>query len=229
MSEQVATKWSDYYRALEGRQPRPLFLAALARFNPQHILSAMPLAIDLGCGDGAESVALLQSGWRVLALDQEATAIESVRARVASEQQARLATTICSFEELSLPPAAFIYAGFSLPFCAPAHFAHLWTTIVGSLLPAGRFAGHFFGVRDSWASHRTMTFHTAEEVQGLFADSFTLEFFQEVEEDGKAFSGPKHWHLFEVIARKAAQEKDNGRTTFRHPQQRIYTGRQYSA
>jgi tellurite methyltransferase len=202
MSQRVDTNWSDYYRALEGRQPRPLFVAALARFNPQHILPSMPLAIDLGCGDGTESVALLRSGWRVLALDQEAAAIETVRARVLPEQQARLATSVCSFEELSLPAAAFIYAGYSLPFCAPAQFAHLWTTIVGSLLPAGRFAGHFFGVRDAWASHRTMTFHTAAEVQGLFEDSFTMEFFQEVEEEGKAFRGPKHWHLFEVIARK---------------------------
>lgn len=204
MSQREDTNWSDYYRALAGRQPRPLFVAALARFNPQHILSSMPLAIDLGCGDGAESMALIESGWRVLALDQEAAAIERVGARVPLEQQARLTTSVCSFEEVSLPPAAFIYAGYSLPFCAPAQFAQLWTTIVASLLPAGRFAGHFFGVRDSWASHQTMTFHTAAAVQGLFQDSFTVEFFQEVEEDGKAFSGPKHWHLFEVIARKAS-------------------------
>jgi hypothetical protein len=46
-----------------------------------------------------------------------------------------------------------------------------------------------------------MTFHTEEQVRAL-PDKSEIESFHEQDEDGTATSGPKHWHLFTVIARK---------------------------
>jgi hypothetical protein len=46
-----------------------------------------------------------------------------------------------------------------------------------------------------------MTFHRLETVKTLL-HGFVLEHFQEVDEAGQALSGPKHWHVFNVIARK---------------------------
>jgi hypothetical protein len=37
------------------------------------------------------------------------------------------------------------------------------------------------------------------EAEALF-DGWTVERFEEEENDGEACSGPKHWHLFHVIA-----------------------------
>jgi hypothetical protein len=44
--------------------------------------------------------------------------------------------------------------------------------------------------------------HTEDAVRELFR-GWQVEHFQEVDEDGKAMSGPKRWHLYEVIAAKA--------------------------
>lgn len=104
-------------------------------------------------------------------------------------------------EDVQLPKAHLIHAGFSLPFCSPARFDALWGAVVDALLPGGRFVGQLFGPRDSWANRTNMTFHTLEEVRDL-CSCFEVESFQEVDEDGRAVSGPKHWHLFHIIGRK---------------------------
>ena len=41
------------------------------------------------------------------------------------------------------------------------------------------------------------------EAQGLF-EGWAVERFEEEENDGDACSGPKHWHLFHVVARAPA-------------------------
>jgi hypothetical protein len=46
-----------------------------------------------------------------------------------------------------------------------------------------------------------MTFHTREQLEGLFT-GFDVHVFREQDEDGPAVSGPKHWHMFHVIATK---------------------------
>ena len=66
----------------------------------------------------------------------------------------------------------------------------------------GRFAGNFFGLNDSWAGNKEMTFHSAEEVRKLFRN-FEIEVFDERDEDGSTASGEeKHWHVYSVIAKK---------------------------
>jgi trans-aconitate methyltransferase len=196
--------WTAYYQALTGRAPRELLLRALARWAAAPAGVARR-AIDRGCGDGTETVALLQQGWHVLAVDSQPEAITTLRARVPPEHAARLATSVATFEQAVLPPVDFIYAGLSLFFCAPEHFPTAWTHIRAALLPGGRFAGHFLGDRDAWAARPTCTALTTDQVGQLF-QGFDTEFFQELDYDGSSFSGPKHWHVFEVIARKPAEE-----------------------
>jgi trans-aconitate methyltransferase len=190
--------WEAYYRAIEGRSPRRLFLDAIA-FLPT---DQPRVAIDLGSGDGAETLALLARGWKVIAIDGSPEAIGRLQASVAPEDAARLTTRVSSFRELvELPDADFVYAGLSLPFCAPDEFAGVWPRVTNALQPGGVFAGHFFGPHDSWATTSDMTFHTRGEVESLFAP-FEIQLFEEQDEDGCAVSGPKHWHVFHVIARK---------------------------
>lgn len=196
MSDQDLT-WEDFYNRMQGREPRQLLLDVLEKFPEQ----ASFQAIDLGCGDGTETALLLSHGWHVLAVDGESAAIRHLMEKVPKEGQALLQTQVAKFEDVILPPADLIHASFSLPFCHPDHFATFWDKIVRAVKPGGRFAGQFFGVRDSWANEKGMTFHTEEQVLSMFAD-FELESFQEIDEDGEAASGPKHWHIFAVIARK---------------------------
>jgi trans-aconitate methyltransferase len=196
--------WEDFYQKLKGRAPRQFLWDVLAYF-PDEGGSEQRFAIDLGCGDGTESAALLDRGWHVLAIDGEPAAIQHLLSKVPDEKQAFLQTQVARFEEVGLPTADLMHASFSLPFCPPEHFPAFWAKILAAIKPGGRFAGQFFGVRDSWANEPDMTFHTEEQVRGMF-ERFVIESFQEQDEDGTSSDGPKHWHVFTVIARKNKPE-----------------------
>ena len=192
--------WDDYYQKIQGREPRPLLMDVLNAFARETSPSSR-LAIDLGCGDGTETIALLARGWNVLAVDGEPAAIHRLLKKLPENGHPHLQTQIMKFQELSLPPADLIHASFSLPFCPPEYFDAFWNKIVSAIKPGGRFAGQFFGVNDSWSTKPDMTFRTAGQLRAML-ERFEVESFVELEEDGQAASGPKHWHLFTVIARK---------------------------
>lgn len=189
--------WRDYYQKVAQRPVRPLLLQAVERF-------AQPgLAIDLGCGGGIESQELLRRGWQVVAMDQEAAALEAVVVGLSVAEQARLTVQRASFATLTLPAADFIWAGLSLPFCGPTHFPRLWETVTQALRPGGRFAGDLFGVRHAWRENPDMTFLTRAEVES-YLQPFVVELLEEREEERQtAFQGRQHWHGFDIIARKA--------------------------
>lgn len=67
----------------------------------------------------------------------------------------------------------------------------------------GYFVGNFFGVKDSWANIKEkMVFLEKEEVLKLF-EQFEIIQFEELEKDGRTGLGKmKHWHIYEVIAKK---------------------------
>jgi len=195
--------WREYYEATEGRSLRPLFVDAAA-FASSSTDDRAPVAVDLGCGDGTETRALLAQGWTVVAVDGAPEAIARLQASLPAEHAARLTAVVGRFHEVELPDADFVFAGLSLPFCAPDEFAEVWQAVRRALRSGGLFAGHFFGPRDSWASTPDMTFHTREELDEFFA-GFDVQLLKEQDEDGPAVSGLKHWHVFHVIATKLSE------------------------
>jgi SAM-dependent methyltransferase len=205
-----AADTARFVAATAARPPRPLLVQALS------LLPEGPpgrLAIDLGCGAGTESLELLRRGWRVLATDAFAEAIESVRRRAETEGVAeRLAAERVDFEAIAggaLPiepsGAALVHAGFSLPFCPAAHFPALWSWVERALAPQGLFAGQLFGpaepiVLDAPAGSATS--HSVDAVKALLETFDTLH-FEEVDRAGhNAYGEPKHWHVMHVVARK---------------------------
>lgn len=204
---QFQRRWTDYYRAVEGRPPRETLLMGLANFDAEVAQASNGRAIvgdavDLGCGDGRDTVELLRRHWRVLAIDGEAAAIARLRQR-ADINRTYLETRVQTFEDLALPPAThLINASFCLPFCPPTHFVNMWEEIVNSLQPGGRFCGHLFGDRDTWAVYGDLSTHTREQVEALLSP-FKVELLNEEEHPGKTALGEaKHWHLFNIVARK---------------------------
>ena len=59
-------------------------------------------------------------------------------------------------------------------------------------------------MRDSWVNIKEqMVFLSKEQVLELFKDSFEIIEFNEVEKDGKTGLGKmKHWHIYNIIAKK---------------------------
>jgi tellurite methyltransferase len=190
--------WAGYYQALAGRGPRPLLLDALDWcYAPS--TSAGRLAIDLGSGDGTETLELLRRGWRVLAIDQEPEAMARLERAVPPEHRQWLQTQVVGFSQVVLPAADLLYAGLSLPFCHPEDFDALWRKVTAAVRPGGCFAGHFFGERDGWAGRTAMTFHSLAQVRALLR-GFEVVQLREQDEHGPSYAGPKHWHVFHVIA-----------------------------
>jgi SAM-dependent methyltransferase len=191
--------WTAYYDATTGRPPRRTLLAAVGAFPSAE---TSRFAVDLGCGQGRDTVELLRRGWRVLAIDAAPTALERLRARPDLPAGAALETRCARFEEAEWPAADLVNASFALPICPPARFPALWRRIVGSLRPGGRFAGQLYGDHDDWADRTDMTILDRAAAERLL-EGLAVEFFEEEESDAVTPRGePKHWHIFHVVARK---------------------------
>ncbi len=189
--------WADYYAAVSGRSSRPLLTRALDAWGER----APGRAVDLGAGDGTETLALLGLGWRVTAIDVTPASAEIIGGRVAPQHRLLLQVQTASIELAEIDDIDLVYAGFSLPFVIPDAFPAAWSRILASLRPGGILAANLFGPNDTWATDPEMNFHDRAEVEGLLGDLEILS-LDETDEDGMAASGPKHWHLFDCVARR---------------------------
>jgi SAM-dependent methyltransferase len=187
--------WTAYYESQGDRAPRDLLLSTLDAFGP-----GARDAIDLGCGTGIETVAILRRGWRVFAVDAEPVGIDRLLVRASPPERERLDAQVGSIEDVELPSADLVWAGYSLFFVPPQRFATTWRGVRASVRPGGRFAGQLLGERDTWAAGGDVNAHRRADAEAFF-DGWTLERFDEEENDGDACSGPKHWHLFHAVAR----------------------------
>ena len=188
--------WGLFYDAVAERPPHDTVVAALDAF------AAAGFAVDLGCGDGRDTRLMLERGWRVLAIDAEAAAIERLSARVPAAARGRLETQVARFEDVRWPEADLVNASFSLPFCAPWRFDEVWERVRASIVPGGRFAGHLFGDRDGWVGGKDLVFLPRSRVEEMLA-GLELERFDEMDEDGTTALGDvKHWHVFHIVARR---------------------------
>ncbi|MXW91045.1 MAG: class I SAM-dependent methyltransferase [Rhodospirillaceae bacterium] len=203
--------WSGYYRATADRPPRRTVstaLAALSRRPARRPGPAVDRAVDLGCGGGRDTAALLDAGCAVLAIDRAEEAGAALRARFpAAWQDGRLTFRRADFSDggLDLPAACLVNAGFCLPSCPPERFGDLWSAIAAAVVPGGLFAGHLYGPNDSWARRGDrLTIHDRGAAEALLAD-WDLLLFEEEETDSVTPRGEsKHWHIFHIVARKPA-------------------------
>ncbi|MGN6243651.1 MAG: class I SAM-dependent methyltransferase [Motilibacteraceae bacterium] len=189
--------WTDYNAAQSGRPPRKLALAAMDVAGP----GAGRAAVELGCGIGVEARALADRGWHVQCFDGDVSVVPSLEA---SRDGRSVMHSVRRLEELtSLPANDLTLACVSLPFVDSRDSPGLWRLILASLRPGGVLAVDLFGDNDDWADGPG-TFLDRTEVEQLLSSLDVLSLVED-ERDGTAFLGPKHWHTFEVIARRSTR------------------------
>lgn len=196
--------WENHYQNFDKKKHPPAItlLNALKIYKDSNSYQENKLAIDLGCGNGIDTLALLEDNWNVLAIDNQKEALLRTKNKADVISQ-RLELRLSSFEDIDkLPACNLVNATFSLPFCAPGSFKNLWSIITSAIISKGIFCGQFFGINDSWSSKPEMTFHTKQQITELF-NGFNIEYCQEIEREGKTISGKgKYWHVFHIVAQK---------------------------
>ena len=190
-------KINKYYDITEKDKPRKN-----VKYFVENIKAIPTKAVDLGCGQGNDTLFLIKNGWNVLGIDRE-NVEERIRKRLNEEQQEFFNFELQNFENLKLRKNDLIVANFSLSFCNNKKFNETWRIIQESILPGGYFVGNFLGNKDSWTRTKNeMTFLYKEDVERLFYN-FKIIKHDEIERDkATALGEDKHWHFFNVIAKK---------------------------
>ena len=186
--------WSSYNSAQTGRRPRALLDAALGVTGGGH----ERVAVELGCGRGIEARALAEAGWVVYTFDRDPSVKDAL------EEIGRTFPVFHAQADIgrirSFPSCDLLFSSAALPYVLPESFDEVWNAAVASIAPNGVLAVDLFGDRDEW-SYGPGTYVTRARVEELTSPLDIIQLTEE-EYDGPAFSGPKHWHLFTVIARR---------------------------
>jgi len=199
--------WPAYFDAVKGQPPRATCVLALDAFDREG--AGAGVAIDLACGEGRDTRAMVARGWQVVAVDSSAEGLARLRGLISEQDRARVREVCVRMEDAPSRVAAmgvdrvdFVNASFALPFCEPGAFPALWQWIEDVIRPGGRFAGQLFGDRDEWRDVRPASHHTRAHAMELLR-GYEVEHFEEVEKDGSdAMGGVKHHHLYHIVGRR---------------------------
>lgn len=201
MQQRSADRDFSSYNAAQAERPvRPLARAALAALRDRDGIGATAslTAIELGCGIGVEARFLAENGVRVHAYDADPSVAPALTA-LADELPVH--PGIIDLAELTaLPPADLVLSCATLSFVPQDAFDALWDLVTESLRPQGILAVDLFGDQDDWAGTEG-TYLARHEVETLCAGLEVLE-LTEQRRDGRSFAGPKHWHTYQLLARR---------------------------
>ena len=144
-STHIRDYWEEHYHHDTSPREPSLFASDLVRS-----LSAPALVIDMGCGNGRDSLFFAESGHRVIAVDGSAEAIEHLRQRASAERESRVRvlqadlSDVAAYVQLEAlvwderePTTRLIVYGRFLLHAVPLHTQDLFVTRMTTLLGPG--------------------------------------------------------------------------------------------
>ncbi len=200
-SSEKPWNWGAYHQANQGRALRPFYVEVMSLLEQGGIGPSR--AMELGCGTGEETLDLLKRGWSVLAIDHAEAAIQDLATRVPPADRPRAELRASKFENLTpLKPVHLLYSFQSLSFCPPSEFPAFWARVLSWVEPGGYFAGTLFGLNDQWVPGGKVSAISEGDLRDSLK-GFGILRWRELDKLGPtSLQGEKHWHYFEVVARK---------------------------
>ncbi len=231
MDYAAAFDWPGYFNAVANKPARETLVKALELFDAEDARAkkggskakrtSMRTALDLGCGEGRDTRELLRrtgdSRWHLMITDGSAQGLDILLNSLRPNEHPRVNAACCLMQELprryprgiavdaNERPVAqvdLVNSSFALPFCPARELPALWKWIVDLIRPGGRFAGQFFGDRDTWAHVRKTTGVPRTRLDRMFSDFVFEELREEEKDDVTTMGEPKHWHVYHIVARK---------------------------
>jgi hypothetical protein len=141
-------------------------------------------AIDIGAGNGADTVYLLKKNFTVTAIETNERARNYLMQNVEAQCKDKLSSLTLvdkSMEEYEFPDRAkIILASSSLPFCDPTKFQRLWNRMVHCLEPSGVIYATFFTQKQKGTMVMTLS-----QVKKLMETSYFNTYVNERKLDDK--------------------------------------------
>lgn len=203
--------WSRYYEVTVDRPSWATVRFAIERFAADRAdRPSAPFAVDLGCGAGRDARELLRAGWRVLAIDREPAALETLRSVTQEEFRGQLETRVADLADVEIPACDLVNASLSLPFLPPDSFWATWSRVLDAIPVGGRVAAMLFGDRDASADDPEMTCPSPDAIRSSLG-AFEIEHWVDLEEDSQTALGePHHFHRIELVARRRPLSEARG-------------------
>jgi len=160
------------------------------------------VAIDLGCGEGYDSIYLIKNNWNVIAIDLFVEVIKKLTKKLDVNFKDNLTIKRQEFENLDIPKADLILANYSISYCKKEKFNLLINKIIESIKLNGRFAGIIYGEDDYRKDFEYMSFMTKEQFYKVFGEKFEIEIFREWRKKNIIKDTERINHTYEFIIRK---------------------------
>jgi tellurite methyltransferase len=191
--------WSEFHRKSHTRPPRELLIRTLNFFDVESRSDLV--AVDLGCGSGADTLELLRRGWKVHCVDADPEGLEMLKSKVPPEFMGKVRTYTERIESFPFPECDLVWASYAFPFCPAANWEAMVRKATSALRPKGRIAGDVFGDKHAWAGEADVLTLSETNLRialsALDVEAFDIE-------NGYRVSGSEitRWHSFGFSACK---------------------------
>ena len=196
---------TKYFETAENRKIREALVFAVENIIEPKI------AIDCGCGAGADINYLVSKGFKVYGFDVEEESISRCEARYKNVENVILSKS--TFSTYNYPKASLVVADASLFFCPESEFSDVWKNIYECLVLNGIFCGSFLGTEDTMADPDydrsafwpDVAVFDEGGVRKLFVNYEILRFNVHKTSGMTAQGVTPNWHIFSVVARKSSK------------------------
>lgn len=192
------SQWERYFLKNKGRDLRPLFNKAISFATA---ITSDKTALDIGSGIGIETLALINKGYRVTAIDNQIASQKHIENEISADGRLNFKFILSDFSDFHFDQQYdFVWAYHSLPFCNKESFLRVVQDSVASVKSGGIFTGSFFGDQDEWSILKRANGLSKRQLDEIFSDFEILE-FKETLENGNWLLVVKNTCIFLISLR----------------------------